>query len=137
MTTFNKDFKYDLEFGEIRERRVAAIIGNGKVEVKTERGQWAATGNIAIEYRYRGNPSGLTTSKAEFWWYMLEKDGRHIYSIVFPTDELKAKIRALDAQGKIRRTKGGDDNQSDLLLGPIIDLLGGRMDYEHQPIMCL
>ena len=57
--TFNDNFAYDLAFGRIREQRPSEILLNKKIEVKTERGKWLDTGNLAIEIEYRGKPSGL------------------------------------------------------------------------------
>ena len=48
-------FDIDLKYGQVREKRVAELLSNDKVEIKTERSWWRKTGNIAIEYEYRGN----------------------------------------------------------------------------------
>ena len=53
-----KKFDIDLEYGQIREDRVADIFTKAKIEVKSERGMWMQTGNIAIEYESYGKPSG-------------------------------------------------------------------------------
>ena len=50
-------FDIDLKYGQVREKkRVAELLSNDKVEIKTERSWWRKTGNIAIEYEYRGKP---------------------------------------------------------------------------------
>ena len=43
-----KKFDIDLEFGSIREDKVAEMLCNKRIEVKSERGMWMDTGNIAI-----------------------------------------------------------------------------------------
>ena len=95
MVTFNKDFKYDLEFGEISEQRVADILLNQKIEVKTERGQWATTGNIAIEYEYRGQPSGITTTEAPYWLHILEVNGEEFCTLLFKTSVLRTLLKTV------------------------------------------
>ena len=44
-----KKFDLDLEYGSIREEKVAEMLTDKKIEVKSERGMWMKTGNIAIE----------------------------------------------------------------------------------------
>ena len=119
MVTFNKDFKYDLEVGEIREQRVADILLNQRIEVKTERGQWASTGNIAIEYEYRGQPSGITTTEAPYWMHILEVDGEEFCTLLFKTSVLRTLLKTVKAA---RRVSGGDDKQSKLVLLPLREL---------------
>ena len=74
--TFNDNFAYDLEFGRIREQRLSEILLNKKIEVKTERGKWVDTGNLAIEIECRGKPSGLAATEAEYWMHILEVNGK-------------------------------------------------------------
>ena len=45
-----KKFDLDLQYGKIREDKIAEMLTNKKIEVKSERGMWMKTGNIAIEY---------------------------------------------------------------------------------------
>ena len=119
MVTFNKNFKYDLEFGEIREQRVADILLNQKIEVKTERGQWVKTGNIAIEYEYRGKPSGIATTQSAYWFHVLEIDGEEFCTLMLKTDILK---KLLKTAKNTKTVMGGDDKQSKLVLLPIKDV---------------
>ena len=74
--SLNKDSKFDVDlaFGNIREERVADIFENKKIEVKTERGIWTRSGNIAIEIEWNGKPSGIMTTQADYWFHILEKD---------------------------------------------------------------
>ena len=44
-----KKFDIDLEYGQVREKQVADMLQDKKIEVKSERGLWQKTGNIAIE----------------------------------------------------------------------------------------
>ena len=48
----NTKFDLDLEYGQIREKRIENLLKGSKIEIKTERSWWRKTGNIAIEYEY-------------------------------------------------------------------------------------
>ena len=68
MTNNDSKFDIDLKYGQIREQLFADIMeGKEQVEVKTERGMWKTTGNIAIEWMSRGKLSGIATTEA-YWW---------------------------------------------------------------------
>ena len=49
-----KKFDIDLQWGKVREKNVAKMLQDKKIEVKSERDIWQSTGNIAIEW-YHGN----------------------------------------------------------------------------------
>lgn len=126
MVKNNKTFEYDLLFGELREQRISEILQNKKIEVKTERGLWQETGNIAIEIAYRGKPSGLATTEADYWLHILERDGQEYCSLLLPVEVLKNRLRELytyPANG-VRVVMGGDNQQSKLVLVPIAALFG-------------
>ena len=53
-----KKFDLDLEYGSIREDRIAEMLTNKKIEVKSERGMWMNTCNICIEYQSYGKMPG-------------------------------------------------------------------------------
>ena len=82
-------FDIDLEFGRLGEDFVKAFQGkNNKIEVKTERGQWKDTGNIAIEIAKRQGdkiiPSCLNITDAKWWIHILKSDDLMHYSFIFP-----------------------------------------------------
>ena len=71
-----KGFDIDLEFGKMGEEFVSNVLeGNTKIEVKTERDIWVTTGNVAIEIRCNGKPSGLSTTEANVWIHLLAHKG--------------------------------------------------------------
>ena len=71
-----KGFDMDLEFGKMGEEFTQEVFeGNSKVEVKTERDIWVTTGNVAIEIRCNGKPSGLSTTEASVWIHLLAHNG--------------------------------------------------------------
>ena len=60
-----KKFDIDLCYGKVREKRVANMLQDKKIEVKSERDMWARTGNIAIEYESYGKPSGISATESD------------------------------------------------------------------------
>ena len=117
------NFDIDLNFGNIFEDKVRDIFeGRGGIEVKTEREQWKETGNIAIEIFYKGKPSGISTTNAD-WWIHVLADGDSIETaLMFPVSVLKKKIKQKIKSGRCKIVMGGDDNQSKLVLMPISSL---------------
>ena len=60
----------------LTEEFVSDVLeGNSKIEVKTERDIWKTTGNIAIEIRCDGKPSGLSTTESTVWIHLLAYKG--------------------------------------------------------------
>ena len=49
-TQDRKKFDLDLKYGQVREKYVADMLQDKKIEDKSERDVWQRTGNIAIEY---------------------------------------------------------------------------------------
>ena len=114
------NFDIDLDFGEKGEDWVVNLFeGNSKVEVKTERGLWQDTGNIAIEIRYKNKPSGLSTTDAKTWIHLLESYGKIVGGFILPVPYFKNRIKNLFKSGKVKVVKGGDNNDSTIILVPI------------------
>tara|TARA_Y100000593_G_scaffold24082_1_gene47778 strand:+ start:7345 stop:7794 length:450 start_codon:yes stop_codon:yes gene_type:complete len=118
-----KGFDIDLEFGKMGEEFVSKVLeGNSKVEVKTERDIWKKTGNIAIELRCKGKPSGVSTTESTVWIHLLAYKGAIEGGFLFKVDELKDKIKKLHNEGNLNLVMGGDDNASQMALLPIGEL---------------
>ena len=120
MSNFNKDFKFDLDFGVLNgETWFHEIMTNKKIEVKSDR-ITAKTGNIYIEYESRGKPSGIATSQADYWVYKFDEQS----AIIFETEALKIKLKKLVASGIAKADiKGGDNKTSTGILLSLKDLL--------------
>jgi|TARA_R110000744_G_scaffold1267_1_gene4474 hypothetical protein len=116
----NNKFDIDLKYGQIREEKLADILQNEKVEVKTERDKWKQTGNICIEFRCRGKPSGIAVTEAKWWVHILENGDDTFCMLMFPTEKLKEIARKYYANGKI--VNGGDDNLSKMVLLPLKEI---------------
>ena len=114
------NFDIDLDFGKRGEEWVVKLFeGNSKVEVKTERGLWQDTGNIAIEIKYKNKPSGISTTDAETWIHLLESYGEIVGGFILPVPYIKKRIKNLFKSGKVKIIKGGDNNDSTIVLVPI------------------
>ena len=124
---YAKGFDLDLKFGKLGEDFVRDMqLGNEKIEVKTERDIWKTTGNIAIEIRYKGQPSGLSTTESNVWVHLLSYKGFIEGGFLFKVDLLKEKIKKLFNDGEVKMTMGGDDNLSQMVLLPIKELFSKK-----------
>jgi hypothetical protein len=97
----------------MHEERVLDMLEGKKLEVKTERGMWSKTGNIAIEYESWGKPSGIDSTEADYWFHNLALNDDVYCTLVFKTDVLKKIVRGLDYHKSV---KGGDHNASKMFL---------------------
>ena len=84
-----KKFDLDLQYGKIREDKIAEMLTNKKIEVKSERGMWMKTGNIAIEYESYKKPSGIRATESDYWFHNLCVGDNEFSTLVFKTDNLK------------------------------------------------
>lgn len=115
----DKRFDLDLAYGQVFEKKVADILGNSKIEVKTEKDKWKTTGNIVIEFESRGKPSGIITTESDFWFHILALDDVLVSILVIPTSRLRKYIDV----NKPRVVRGGDDMTSKLYLIKLTDLV--------------
>ena len=108
-----KKFDLDLEYGQIREDKIADMLNNKKIEVKSERCMWMKTGNICIEYESYGKPSGIITTEADFWFHNLCIDDDIFCTFIFDVPKLKQLIDKLDFKKSV---SGGDHKASKMWL---------------------
>lgn len=125
--TFNHDRKFDLQLSRalINERRLAEIFSAGrieKIELKSETWQWEQTGNICIEFRCHGKPSGISTTEADYWVHELQRDGNTLLYLMIPVERLKQLARDAYKRGQWR-PNAGDGGRQDVILLPLHDLL--------------
>ena len=115
----NKKFDIDLKYGQIRENKVREMFSKCQIEVKSERSWWKKTGNIAIEYEYRGKPSGIYATTSDYWFHRLEGDRDEFCTLAFKTSILKGIVDKY----KDKLTKNvGDNKASKCVLIPIKDI---------------
>ena len=108
-----KKFDIDFQFGSIREDKIADMLTNKKIEVKSERGKWMETGNICIEYQSYGKPSGIEATEADFWFHNLCIGDEIFCTLVFDVPKLKKLVKKLDY---LKSVSGGDHNASRMYL---------------------
>ena len=116
---YNPDFDIDLAFGESYEDSLAAILQQGKVEVKTERDIWKTTGNIVFEIKYKDKPSGISKTKADYWAQILTYKNDIKSILLFPVPVLKTQLKHLLSKNIAKIIKGGDNNESELIIVPL------------------
>jgi hypothetical protein len=120
---FNHDYKFDLQLSRalVDQRRLADVFLYGdihKIELKSESWQWEQTGNICIEYRQNGQPSGIAVTDAGYWVHELKRDGQTLVYLMFPIDRLKELAREAYRQGRCHEG-GGDGGRFCNILIPL------------------
>jgi len=115
-TQDRKKFDLDLKYGQVREKIVANMLQDKKIEVKSERGMWLQTGNIAIEYESYGKPSGINATDSDYWFHNLCVGDEVFGTLVFETKMLKKIINASINENQVRSVSGGDHNASKMYL---------------------
>jgi len=124
-----KKFDIDLEYGEIQEDAIANMLQNKKIEVKSERGMWIKTGNIAIEYQSYGKPSGIEATESDYWFHNLCVDEEVFGTLVFEVDKLKKIINTMKSKKSVT---GGDHNASRMWLLPLKSLFSEKTIEEFK-----
>jgi len=113
---FNSDFAFDLKMGQDEEIWLADLLRGKTVEVKRDYIA-SRTGNLFVEFSSRGKPSGLATTRADFWAFIL--DGERV--VIVPTQFLQQVARQAYSEG--RTVRGGDNNTSEGVLVRLKELV--------------
>ena len=118
------NFDEDLKFGEKGQKWLLWLADDAQVEVKTERDKWYDTGNIFIEFEYRGKPSGIAITPATYWAHILYKEGMNCGVLMLRTEVLKYNLNRMyeGDSSDIKVVSGGDDNASKGYLVPLKSL---------------
>lgn len=111
---FNSDFKFDLKLGQVKEKELYEILSNSTIEVKYDL-KALETGNVYVEYESRGRPSGISTSEADWYCFVID-----LTFHLIKTDDLKKRCRKYINTD--RDKKGGDNNTSKGILLPTKEL---------------
>lgn len=124
---FNNDKKFDLQLSQAlqAERRLGEIFSTKKIEkieLKTETWQWEQTGNICIEYKFDGKPSGIAATEADYWVHELRRDNETLCYLMFPIDRFKQVAKHFYQIGNTR-SKSGDGGKSEVVLIPLNEVL--------------
>lgn len=124
---FERGKKFDIQLSQahIDERRLAEIFTGAtiaKIELKSESWQWERTGNICVEYRSRGAPSGIAATEADVWVHELKRGDGTLCWIMFPAERLLELARQAYREGRYRE-HAGDDGEQCVVLIPLRDIL--------------
>lgn len=125
---FNNNNKFDLQLSAslVRERALGEIFQHAifdgarpvHVELKSETWQWEQTGNICIEFRQNGQPSGISVTEADVWVHELRRDGETLCWLMFPIQRLIDLADEAYKDGRYR-TGGGDGGRFCNILIPL------------------
>jgi len=123
-SVYNHNNKFDIQLSKatVDERRLGDIFTTRKIErieLKTENYQWEKTGNICIEIKQRGEPSGISVTEADYWVHELQREGETLVYLMFPVDRLKELCKTA---GTVRKA-GGDGGRFTNVTIPIRDIL--------------
>jgi len=117
---YNKKFDIQLGQGEAIEENLREFFEGKRIEVKSERYIWEKTGNHFLEYEYKGQPSGIAATEADFWAFVMVKDEQIVITYITPVYLLKRIARQY--YNTDRDVIGGDGNNSKGILVPITDI---------------
>jgi len=125
--TFNHTNKFDIQLSQSlqNERRLGEIFASAKIEkieLKSETWQWEQTGNICIEYRQDGKPSGIAVTEADIWVHELKRADRTLVYLLFPIERLRELARQQYLDGNWRTNAGGG-GRFDVVLIPLSEVL--------------
>ena len=109
-----RNWDIDLETGEYGENKLFNILSGSKIEVKYDLLAYE-TGNIAVEYESRGKKSGISTTEATYWAFILEELDQ---IVIIETGRLKKLCKRYWGN----RITGGDKNSSKMVLVPLRDI---------------
>lgn len=102
----------DLMDGEAREEAFRDVLLKRYVEHKADE-RCQTTGNVFIEFRQKGRPSGLATTEADYWAIEYAPDCR----VVLPTGVLREVCA--EVLGQRAYVRGGDGDNYEGVLVPI------------------
>ena len=129
-----KKFDIDLQYGTVREEKIADMLTNKKIEVKSERDMWMKTGNIAVEYECWNKPSGIKATESDYWFHNLCIGDNEYCTLVFKTDVLRTIVDKLDY---FKTVSGGDNKASKMFLVNLqklfsSDVIKAFKDYDEK-----
>lgn len=114
------NYNYDLKFGEDAENKFAQLVLGNTVEVKRDRAAYR-TGNIVVEFHGVYGPTGLATSKADWWLFVLSDKYKDEVSILIKATRLKEIARIHLKKGRV--VKMGDGKKTTGVLIPVLELI--------------
>ncbi len=114
---YNSDFRYDLKVGQLHEKMLAGLLESKTIEVKRDF-RASQTGKVFVEFFCRDKPSGISTTEADFWCFILDGET----AIMLPTSKLERLANKAADNNQV--VCGGDNNLSHGVLIEVADLVG-------------
>ena len=102
---YNNDFRYDLKVGQLAEKWLGELLSGKTLEVKRDL-RASRTGKVFVEFFCRGKPSGIATTEADFWAFVIGTG----YVVILPTEALREIVEYHKEKGWVM--PGGDNNVS-------------------------
>jgi hypothetical protein len=117
----HNNFLPDLKWGEAGEKWLSELGQQVTMEVKRCR-KALTTGNLFIEISCSGKPSGIMSTEAEYFAYILTKEDMNIACYVWHTTSMRKAIQdSLEAK-RYRTVSGGDGNRVVGVLVPLTNI---------------
>lgn len=113
---YNNDFSHDLLVGNIAEEYLGNLLEDKTIEVKHDKIAHKS-GRLFVEFECRGKPSGISTTKADFWAFVLLNG----VVIIIGKDRLVQLCNDAYEKGSIMR--GGDSNAAKAFMIDLTDLI--------------
>lgn len=135
------NFDLDLADGHEGERQIHDLIemlfkDRNKIEVKRDFAV-SDTGNVAIEYKDRGKWSGISTTTADWWMFVLDGPRYQGSRVVWVrTEILKQLVKWFTHPSHNRKyyKSGGDNGAARMVVIPVQCLLMGVPPDQMFPI---
>lgn len=113
--------------GGLRDADLYADMPSGAraiIEVK-ENFKCKTTGNVAIEYTSRNKPSGITTTRADYWFIVAHLDPEPKYILI----SVKKLLQLIADKHYIREVGGGDyGSNTRMYLFPVEALCESKLE---------
>tara|TARA_R100001594_G_scaffold143953_1_gene192515 strand:+ start:21 stop:443 length:423 start_codon:yes stop_codon:yes gene_type:complete len=129
LTKGKAPFDLDLAWGKVKEQEVCDMLeGGSKIEIKSEKGKWLESGNIAVEvYRiFKDNGykeyTGVMSSKSDWFVYNLVKENENKRLIWIKTKDLKFLVINLFKKGNRGIISMGDKDSKFTTYGMLIKI---------------
>ncbi len=94
-----------MKVGQLAEKWLGELLSGKTLEVKRDL-RASRTGKVFVEFFCRGKPSGIATTEANFWAFVIGTG----YVVILPTEALREIVEYHKEKGWVM--SGGDNNVS-------------------------
>ena len=123
-STNEKRFDVDLARGKVAENAVARILNIHDDSIEIKKDSWVSrTGNVAVEFMSRNKPSGISTSTATWWAFMLGGSKYNNEVIVFVKRARLLRLVTGAPTKKMGDRDGSEQGVAEAFLLPVTKLV--------------